>query len=213
VTNATGQQDPIPQRAQDLYTFWFFPGYAQELARVLSQGRRLWWHTKDPEVDRRIAALFTDDLTRAGQGAYQDWLESSRGTLAFLILVDQFPRHIYRDDPRAFSFDSLALRTCRNGIARGFDQGLDPIQRYFFYLPFMHDETIEVQRESVALYEELYRSVPEVWKLGMGLVRDAARRHHEIIERFGRFPHRNAALSRHTTPAEEEFLKEPHSSF
>jgi uncharacterized protein (DUF924 family) len=211
--DATGQGRALPTRAREIYDFWFFPGYPQELARVLSQGKRLWWHTKDPEVDQRIAERFTDDLARARQGAYDDWLESSQGTLAFLILVDQFPRHIYRDDPRAFSFDPLALRTCRWGIARGFDKGLEPIQSYFFYLPFMHDETIEVQRESIALYDELYRTAPEAWKVGVGLVRDAAHRHHEIIERFSRFPHRNAALSRRTTPEEEEFLKEPHSSF
>ncbi len=211
--NATNQDGSIPSRAQDVFGFWFFPGYAEELVRVLSQGRRLWWHSKDSEVDGRIAALFTDDLARASRGLYDDWLESARGTLAFLILVDQFPRHIYRNDARAFDFDSLALATCSKGIARGFDKELEPIQRYFFYLPFMHGEAIDVQRRSVVLYDELYRTAPQDLKVGVGLVRDAAHRHHEIIERFGRFPHRNAALSRATTPEEEEFLKEPHSSF
>lgn len=211
--NTTNQAKPLPARAQEVYDFWFFPGYGEQLVQVLKAGKRLWWHTKDPEVDRRIVERFTGDLARASRGEYNDWLESSRGTLAFLILVDQFPRHIYRDDPRAFQFDPLALATCRKGIARGFDKELDPIQRYFFYLPFMHDPRLEVQRESMALYEELHRTVPEAMKIGMGLVRDAARRHLEIIERFGRFPHRNAALSLQSTPEELEFLKEPHSSF
>jgi uncharacterized protein (DUF924 family) len=211
--NATSQQVAMPSRAQEVYGFWFFPGYQEELVRVLSQGKRLWWHSKDSEVDARIAALFKDDLARASQGLYDDWLDSARGTLAFLILVDQFPRHIYRNDPQAFKLDGLALESCRKGIARGFDKQLEPIQRYFFYLPFMHNETIDVQRQSVVLYDELYRSAPQDLKVGVGLVRDAAHRHHEIIQRFGRFPHRNAALSRPTAPEEEEFLKEPHSSF
>jgi uncharacterized protein (DUF924 family) len=164
-------------------------------------------------VDRRIASLFTNDLEKAKAGDYGDWLETSRGTLAFLILVDQMPRHVYRGNPRAFSFDKLALSTCRNGIARGFDKPLNSIERYFFYLSFMHDESLETQREGVTLYEDLYRTSPENLKLGMGIVRDAARRHYEIIQRFGRFPHRNEALSRRTTPEEEAFLKEPQSSF
>jgi len=211
--NTTNSKKSMPARAQEIYGFWFFPGYREELVQVLSQGKLLWWHSKDSEVDRRIATLFTKDLARASGGFYDDWLDSARGTLAFLILVDQFPRHIYRDDARAFTLDSLALDTCRKGIARGFDRELDAIQRYFFYLPFLHDETIDVQRQGVLLYDELFRAAPEDLKIGVGLVRNAAHRHHEIIERFGRFPHRNAALSRRTTPEEEEFLKEPHSSF
>ena len=211
--NTTTKVKPLPPRAQEVFDFWFFPGCEEQLVQVLKQGKRLWWHSKDPEVDRRIAERFTDDLCRASRGEYDAWLESSRGTLAFLILVDQFPRHIYRNDPRAFTLDPLALATCRKAIARGFDQELNPLQRYFFYLPFMHAQALETQRESRALYDELYRGAPEHWKIGMGLVRDAAHRHLEIIERFGRFPHRNAALSLQSTPEEVEFLKEPHSSF
>ena len=211
--NTTSQVKTLPPRAQEIYDFWFFPGCMEQLMVVLKQGKRLWWHSKDPEVDRQIAERFTGDLERARRGEYDDWLETARGTLAFLILVDQFPRHIYRDDPRAFSFDALALATCRKGIERGFHEELDPVRRYFFCLPFMHDPTLATQRESVALYEELHRTAPEPFKLGMGLVRAAAQRHLEIIERFGRFPHRNAALSLESTPEEVEFLKEPHSSF
>jgi uncharacterized protein (DUF924 family) len=211
--NTDNPDHDLPPRAQTVYDFWFFPNYLQELFSVLSQGKRLWWHNKDSEVDRRIAEMFTADLGRAVQGEYNDWLESARGTLAFLILVDQFPRHIYRNDPRAFSLDPLALATCRKGLARGFDRELNPVQRYFFYLPFMHSESIQVQRESLALYDELYRTAPAQLQVGVGLVRDAAHRHHQIIERFGHFPHRNEALLRASTPEELEFLKEPHSSF
>lgn len=211
--NTTTPVKALPQRAQEVYDFWFFPGCMEQLVAVLKVGKRLWWHSKDPEVDRQIVEKFTGDLARAARGEYDDWLETARGTLAFLILVDQFPRHIYRGDRRAFDLDPLALATCRKGIARGFDKEFDPVRRYFFYLPFMHDPTLPVQRESMALYEELHRSAPENWKAGMGLVHAAAKRHLEIIERFGRFPHRNEALGITSTPEEVEFLKEPHSSF
>ena len=207
------QLDALPPRARQVYDFWFFPGCIEQLVEVLKQGKRLFWHNKDAEVDRRITELFSDDLARAGRGEYDNWLETARGTLAFVILVDQFPRHIYRNDVRAFSFDALALKTCRYAMQRGFDKELEPVHRYFLYLPLMHQQNVEIQRQSRALYDELFRTAPEHLKLGLGLVRDAAHRHCEIIERFGRFPHRNAQLGLQSTPEEVEFLKEPHSAF
>lgn len=209
----SAQVEALPPRARQVYDFWFFPGCIEQLVQVLKQGKRLFWHSKDPAVDRKVVDLFSDDLARAGRGEYKDWLRTAHGTLAFIILVDQFPRHIFRDDARAFSFDALALKTCRDGMARGFDRQLEPVHRYFFCLPLMHDPKAETQRQSCAVYEELFATAPEHLKLGLGLVRDAARRHREIIERFGRFPHRNAQLGLQSTPEEVEFLKEPHSAF
>jgi uncharacterized protein (DUF924 family) len=211
--NTTNRTGALPPRAQEVHDFWFFPGCIEQLVAVLKQGKRLWWHSKDLDVDRRITERFAGDLPRASRGEYDGWLETARGTLAFLILVDQFPRHIYRDNARAFDLDPLALATCRKGMARGFHMELEPVQRYFFCLPLMHDPKLETQRESCAFYEELHRTAPEHLKLGLGLVRDAARRHLEIVERFGRFPHRNAALRLESTPEEVAFLTEPHSSF
>jgi uncharacterized protein (DUF924 family) len=211
--NTKSETKPLPARAKEVYDFWFYPGCIEELVEVLKQGKRLFWHNKDPEVDRRVTELFKDDLPRAERGEYNDWLETPDGMLAFLILVDQFPRHIFREDPRAYRYDPIALATTRKGIERGFDLRLEPIHRYFFYLPIMHDPRLESQRESVSRYDELHRTAPEHLKLALGLVRDAARRHLEIIERFGRYPQRNAALGITSTPEEVAFPTEPHSRF
>lgn len=204
---------PMPPRARDVYDYWFFPGCIEQLVEVLKQGKRLFWHAKDPETDRTIVERFSADLPRAATGEYNSWLETPDGMLAFIILVDQFPRHIFREDPRAFAWDPLALATTRLGMALGYDKLLEPVHRYFFYLPIMHDPRIELQRESCALYDELLHSAPEHLKQGLGIVQGAAHRHLDIIERYGRFPYRNKAFGLESTPEEIEFLKGHHTPF
>ena len=133
------------------------------------------------------------------------WRETPLAALALVVIVDQFPRNMFRGEPRAFASDALALTTAKDMIDRRFDRLLRPIERAFVYLPFQHAEDVGSQRRSVALYDELAtRGVDH---------REWARRHHDIIERFGRFPHRNEILGRPSTEEEIEFLKQPGSRF
>lgn len=131
------------------------------------------------------------------------------------MLLDQFSRNIYRGAPEAFSQDSLALGICKRGIEKGFDRELHPVERIFFYMPFMHSEDLDVQKMSLTLFSELERAFPTPPELSgmLSSSREFAERHYEIIERFGRYPHRNGVLGRESTEEEIVFLKEPGSSF
>lgn len=192
--------------------FWF--GDLRE-GELPDKEKQMTWWMKSEEFDELVRQRFEKYVLLAGKGKLFHWLETPLGTVAFIIVVDQFPRNIYRDTPGAFSRDSLALRTCLEGIEKGFDQGLHPAHRAFFYLPLMHSEDPEIQSLSVRKYSALeneYASHPQIRET-LACSTDFAGRHFDIIKRFGRYPHRNAALGRESTPEETEFLKEPGSSF
>lgn len=175
---------------------------------------RMWW-AKDLTVDEYIRKNFEADLINAGEGKLREWEKTPGGTLALIILLDQFSRNIYRDKPEAFSRDSQALGIAARGIQKGFDKALHPVMRIFFYMPFEHSEDIEIQNRSLGLYrglEKEFRSPPELAEM-LSSSRDYAEKHYAIVERFGRYPHRNLILGRESTPEEEEFLKQPGSSF
>ena len=200
------------ERISQVLNFWF--GDLRENELPSEEKQKTWW-MKSGEFDRLVEEKFGDLVTLAENGDLSSWLETPLGTLAFIIVVDQFPRNIHRDGPGAFSRDALALRACRDGIEKGFDRGLHPVHRVFFYLPLMHSEDPETQRLSVETYSRLekeYEREPEIRK-NLTCSADFAARHFDIIKRFGRYPHRNAALGRESTPEEVEFLKEPGSSF
>lgn len=181
-----------------LLTFWFGAPGSPEAARRPDQ-----WFKADTAFDRRIRELFLADYEAAAAGGLTDMASTADGSLALTILLDQVPRNIFRGTARAFSTDTAALDLSRRSIARGFDRGLPPVRRQFLYLPYQHSECLADQDRSVALFRDLnYRD---------GL--DYAIRHRDIIARFGRFPHRNAALGRSSTPEEIAFLKQPESSF
>jgi uncharacterized protein (DUF924 family) len=139
---------------------------------------------------------------RAARGELERWQATPLASLALTLVLDQFPRNIFRGEARAFSSDSLALAAARSMVALEFDRLLSPVERTFAYLPFEHAEDLAAQRRSLALFQALD---PE--HIG------DARRHYEIIARFGRFPHRNAILGRESTAEEAEFLGQPGSSF
>ena len=139
---------------------------------------------------------------RAAGGGLGRWRGSPLASLALAIVLDQFPRNMFRGTPRAFSSDELALAVARAAVERGFDRLLSPVERTFVYLPFEHAEDLAAQRRSVALSSALSPDRAEY-----------ARRHYEIIARFGRFPHRNAILGRESIAEEAEFLEQPGSSF
>lgn len=190
--------------------FWFGP--AGDERTVAARQGRLWW-SKDPDVDAAIADRFESLADAAAAGGLDGWADGPAGLLALVLLLDQFPRNIWRGTARAFAGDASALRLAETAVERGWDQRLRPIERVFVYLPFEHAESIADQERSVALFAAL--AEPRAGAPGdpfAGFL-DYARRHRDIIARFGRFPHRNAILGRPSTTAEAEFLKQPGSSF
>ncbi|MCI0481529.1 MAG: DUF924 domain-containing protein, partial [Candidatus Dadabacteria bacterium] len=151
----------------------------------------------------------------AREDKLREWEKTPRGTLALIILLDQFSRNILRDTPGAFSHDPQALETAAKGIEKGFDKVLHPVMRVFFYMPFMHSENLDMQERSITLFGALERDFPSPPGLGKMLSsnRDYAERHYAVVKRFGRYPHRNKILGRESSPEEIEFLKQPGSSF
>lgn len=171
------------------------------------------WFAGDPGADRKVwfeknaefdaaCARFADALRAAKAGAFDHWCETPRGTLALIILLDQFSRNLHRNAAEAFAADAMARGIARNAVTRGVDQLLGPVERMFVYLPFEHSEDLADQDDAVRLYTPL----------GEDIVR-YAEKHRDVIRRFGRFPHRNAALGRMSTPEEQLYLAEPGSGF
>jgi uncharacterized protein (DUF924 family) len=187
-------------KADEVLDFWFGredePGYGEF---------REEWFRKDPEFDREVRDRFEGLHQEAAAGQLDGWKEDARGCLALVILLDQFPRNMYRGDPRSYATDRKAQETAEYAVDHALDRELPEFQRMFLYMPFMHSEDLAHQRRSV----ELFRGLGE----GEGDGDSYAVRHMKIVERFGRFPHRNEVLGRPTTPEEAEFLKEPGSSF
>ncbi|MBV9522828.1 MAG: DUF924 domain-containing protein, partial [Alphaproteobacteria bacterium] len=165
------------------------------------------WFERDDDFDAALRAHFLADHLRAASGACTAWLGDAEANLALILLLDQLPRNLFRGSPRAYSCDAAARAAARHCIERRWDRDLAPVRRWFVYLPFEHSETLADQSLCRALCAGL-ASDP-----ASGAAIRAAARHHEIIARFGRFPHRNAVLGRASTPAETAFLREPNSSF
>jgi uncharacterized protein (DUF924 family) len=195
---------------EELLDFWF--GGLREGKPVPPERFALWFGGAET-TDRQIRERFAADVERADAGGYDGWRAFPRGTLALLILLDQFPRNIYRGSPRAYDFDGKARELCLAGLDAGQDRELITVQRAFFYLPLEHSEDISLQQRSVAVFAELLRQAPATLREHCRSFLDYAERHRAIIERFGRFPHRNSSLSRPSTAEEEVFLREPGSSF
>lgn len=188
-------QDP---HAGQVLDFWFAErdGDGQPAYRKA-------WFERDAAFDAEIARRFAPAVERALAGELDGWATSADGALALVILLDQFPRNLFRGTARAFAGDARALRLAKQAIAQGFDRQLPRYGRMFLYLPFEHSENLEDQERSVALFATLDDAN----------VAKFAAAHRDIVARFGRFPHRNAALGRQSTPEETEFLKQPGSSF
>ncbi len=159
------------------------------------------------------AALRALGRARAARGELDGWLADVRGRLALILLTDQFPRNIWRGEAAAFAFDVLALRWAKDTLRLGLDNELRAVERVFVHLPLEHSEELGDQREAVRLFDRLAASVPAPNRPSFDGYLDYARRHLAIIERFGRFPHRNAALGREAREDETAFLQQPGSSF
>lgn len=191
----------MPATAQDVLDFWFAEANAAH------------WFAADDAFDARIRERFGSAVQAAADGRLDDWARTPSGWLALLILLDQFPRNLYRNDPRAWAADAGAQRVALSGLARGDDRQLPAVQRVFAYLPLEHAEDPALQRRSVALFEALLAEAVAEQRQPFEDYLDYARRHREVIARFGRFPHRNAALGRPSTPEELHYLAQPGAGF
>jgi uncharacterized protein (DUF924 family) len=158
------------------------------------------WFSRNEALDAEIEVEYADLHFKASRCELSDWEETPEGTLALLLLLDQFPRNLFRGSGHSYASDPLARATARRALAKGFDQKVEPILRPFFYLPFEHSEDMADQRYSVSLFEKHRDETGDAEPLKWAIV------HLELIERFGRFPHRNAALGRDTTPEEQAYL-------
>jgi uncharacterized protein (DUF924 family) len=161
-----------------------------------------WW-IKDLELDQLIIARFSEIHTRATCCELSGWRKTAQGRLAEIIVLDQFSRNMFRGSPLSFAYDALALALSQEAISSGADQHLTPVERNFIYMPFMHSESLQIHEDAV----ELFRSNGQQGNLDYEL------KHKAIIERFGRYPHRNKVLDRESTDDEIEFLQQPGSSF
>ena len=187
-------------KAQEVLLFWF--------GGPVGQGKRhKWWFERDAALDRQIKERFLPLYEEAAAGRLAHWKERAADCLALIVVLDQFPRNMFRGSARAFAADPLALEAARHAVSRGFDRQLTAPERLFIYLPFEHSESLEDQRTACELIEPLKRfeETADAYPYAVA--------HREIIERFGRFPHRNAALGRESSAEEIEFLKQPGSGF
>lgn len=190
-------------RIDAILSFWFME---QELSAPQIDGRMDIWFGEDPLFDHEIAKEFSDDVDSASAGNLDHWAHEPRGRLALILLLDQFRRNIYRSSPDAYENDKAALKLCVEGAMEKKDQGLAPIHRAFFYMPLQHAESRKVQEKSREIYRRLAEAVSPTYKETFETIAQFADLHADIVERFGRFPHRNKLLNRENSPEEEEYL-------
>ena len=185
----------------DVLDFWFGAPSDPDYGKT-----RPLWFTKSDATDELVRHRFGSTVEAALSSGIDDWAATPRGTLASILLLDQFTRNIYRNTPRSFDGDGQALRLASRLVDRNDDRLLAPVERWFAYMPFQHSEFLNDQLESVRLFEQLAQDglqEPLSWAI----------KHFDVIKRFGRFPHRNAILGRESTADEIKFLKEPGSRF
>jgi uncharacterized protein (DUF924 family) len=195
-------------QSEAVLEFWF--GAAAEPAPSSARMQR--WFGGSEDFDREIRERFGAVLLQARSGALTDWAETARGRLALIVVLDQFSRNVYRGSAEAFSKDALGLELAQAGIEIGHYERLSPLEQLFFVLPFEHAEDLAAQERAVALYEAWAKSLPPTLE-GLGKhVLDFARMHRDVIARFGRFPTRNQALGRSSTPEEEAHVSRAKSA-
>lgn len=197
------QEPLLPERAAEILDYWF--GYLPNPGYIPDNKVSIWIGGV-PEMDRQLGN-FSQDVLKVRTGEYNSWRETPRGRLALIILLDQLPRHLYRNRPQEFSSDPMARGLTIEGIQKGDDRQLYPIERAFFYLPLKHAEDPAMQRMSVAAYQRLLADAPPEIRPEMQDFLDYAIANQQQIARFGRFPARNAILRRNSTPEEVSFLR------
>ena len=200
MTNTNSAESPARDCPEAILAFWF--GTGEERGR-----RRAAWFKKDAAFDDKILSRFLETYELAASGQLVHWNGLAQTCLALIVVLDQFPRNMFRGSPRAFAADALARETTLCALKHGFDTAMEPVERQFTYLPLEHSETLDDQQQCLTLMRSL-SEFPETRDLHVW-----AEKHLLLIERFGRFPHRNAVLGRESTLDELEFLKSPGSGF
>ena len=195
---------------QPLLEWWF--GTSGSAKEVAAQKGKLWFGKRDSQ-DLEARERFGDWVEQALAGGLTEWAQRPEGWLALVLLLDQLPRMIFRDTPKAFAGDLRAQQLVAQGIAADYDRQLQPIQRVFILLVFEHSEDLAVQNEGVSRHIELMAQQPETDRALFSDYLDYAERHQKVIKQFGRFPHRNEVLGRESTSEEQEFLSKPGSRF
>jgi uncharacterized protein (DUF924 family) len=190
-------------RIEAILSFWF---REQELSAPQIDRRMDIWFGSDEVFDHECKKEFSGDVDRASEGKLDHWADEPLGRLALILLLDQFRRNIYRGTLDAFSKDKVALKLCVEGAMAKTDKDLTPIQRVFFYMPLQHAESRKVQAKAVEIYNRLAKAVSPTYRETFETVAQFAELHHDIVQQFGRFPHRNKLLNRENTPEEDEYL-------
>jgi len=191
-----------PRPWAPLLDAWF----GAALTDAAAAGARMaWWFGADAQRDTELADRFGALVEECAAGEHADWLDDPAGRLALVIALDQLPRNLFRGTPRAFAHDAYTAALCMAAVLTGQDRELAPLQRMFLYMPLQHFEDLAAQEAGVALYTQVAEEFPRTPLFRDGFLK-YARLHRDIIARFGRFPHRNAALGRAGTPEEEDYL-------
>ena len=197
-------------RIDAIIAFWF---REQGLSAPQIDRRMDVWFGSDEVFDHECKKDFSDDVAAASEGKLDHWAHEPHGRLALILLLDQFRRNIYRGTAEAFSKDKMALKLCVEGAMAKTDQGLAPIERAFFYMPLQHAESKKVQAKSVELFSKLAEAVSPTFRETFETITQFAELHRDIVEQFGRFPHRNKLLNRENTPEEDEYLSGDNPDF
>ncbi len=201
--NGAAITDDDQTRIDAILSFWF---REQELSAPQIDRRMDIWFGDDAAFDHEIRTEFASDVACASEGQLAHWAQEPRGRLALILLLDQFRRNIYRDTAQAFELDRIALKLCVEGAMEGKDRGLSHIQRAFFYMPLQHAESVKIQSKGCELYNKLAEAVSPTFRETFSTIAQFAELHRDIVEQFGRFPHRNKLLGRSNTPEENEYL-------
>ncbi len=197
-------------RPSEVLEFWF--------PSDPDRANALWWG-KSSATDDEIRARFLETRGQAKAGDLDPWATEARGRLALIIVLDQMSRNLFRDDPETYAADPKALALAVEGLELGHDRALRPLERVFFYMPLEHSEERALQARNVTLFEALASDVAaepgvdDARKRSFDNYLDFAIRHRDVVDRFGRFPHRNTILGRSSSPEEQTFLTQPNSSF
>ncbi len=194
----------MDERIEQILSFWF--GEPPE-GEERPSGAAIWLG-KSAQVDRAIEKRFGKLLPKARAGELDGWASSARGRLALILLLDQFPRNVFRESKEAFAGGEKALALCLDGLDEGMDAELSPVERAFFYQPAMHAEDLDMQLTSVEVYGELVQAAPPEHREVCEAFLKRAEKHRDVVERFERFPHRNAILGRSSTSEEAAFLQQ-----
>lgn len=199
------------QFMHNLHYFWF--GDLSVSSACPSEESTKLWFGFSPEVDTQITDEYSDSLEAATKGQLDEWKESSQGIVSLIVLLDQFSRQIYRKTENAFAYDTKALEIAQEAVAKQMDRNMHFAEKVFCYLPFEHSEDVNMQRKCVALYSKLLKRASEPQHEFASTCLKMAREHLAIIERFGRFPHRNEVLGRASNEQEIKYLAEQNEHF